>query len=64
MAAPVITNPNVADRSLSTWWTAPIGVGTVDSNPVFLSDLPTSDPGIPGALFIGDNGVVTQSPAT
>lgn len=64
MAAPVINNPNVADRALSTWWTAPIGVGTVNTNVVYLSDLPTSDPAIAGALFIGANGVVTQSDGT
>ena len=29
MAAPVIANPNVADRHLSLMWVAPIGVGTV-----------------------------------
>jgi hypothetical protein len=52
MAVQTITNPSVAQRSLSTWWTAPIGVGTVDSNPVFLSSLPTTDPLVPGQLWV------------
>jgi hypothetical protein len=60
MAAPVITNPSVADRALSTWWAAPIGVGTVLPNPVFLSDLPTSDPHVAGQLW-NNAGVVTES---
>lgn len=60
MAAPVITNPNVADRSNSSWWVAPIGVGTVIPNPVFMSDLPTSDPAVAGQLW-NDSGVVTES---
>jgi hypothetical protein len=60
MAAPVITNPNVADRSNSAWWVAPIGVGTVIPNPVFMSDLPTSDPAVAGQLW-NDSGVVTES---
>lgn len=63
MADPVIPNPNVADRANSTWWTSPIGVGAVGPNPVFLSDLPTSDPGVAGQLYIDtENGnVVTES---
>jgi len=60
MAAPVITNPNVAQRSSSSWWTAPIGVGTVETNPVYLSDLPTADPHVAGQLW-NNSGVVTQS---
>lgn len=60
MAAPVVANPNVADRSLSLWWTAPIGVGTVNPNPVYLSDLPTADPQVAGQLY-NASGVVTQS---
>jgi len=60
MAAPVITNPNVAQRSNSSWWTAPIGVGTVETNPVYLSDLPTADPHVAGQIW-NNSGVVTQS---
>jgi len=60
MAAPVITNPNVAQRSNSSWWVAPIGVGTVESNPVYLSDLPTADPHVAGQIW-NNSGVVTQS---
>lgn len=58
MANPV--NPNVSDRSNSYWWTAPIGVGTVESSPVFLGDLPTTDPGVAGQIYNAD-GVVTVS---
>lgn len=60
MAAPVITNPNVAQRHLSTYWVAPIGVGAVLPNPVFLSDLPTDDPHVAGQLW-NSSGVVTES---
>ena len=60
MAAPVITNPNVAQRSNGYWWDAPIGVGVVNSNPVFLSDLPTADPHVDGQLW-NNSGVITQS---
>jgi len=63
MAAPIITNPNVADRSNSYWWVAPIGVGTVLPNPVFMSDLPTSDPLVDGQLY-NDGGVPTISGGT
>lgn len=60
MAAPIITNPSVSQRHLSTWWTAPIGVGVVGSNPVYLSDLATADPHVAGQLW-NNAGVVTQS---
>ncbi len=60
MAAPVIANPNVADRALSTWWVAPIGVGAVLPSPVFMSDLPTSNPAVAGQLW-NNAGVVTES---
>lgn len=60
MAAPVIANPNVADRSDSRIWVAPIGVGAVIPNPVFMSDLPTSNPAVPGQLW-NNAGVVTES---
>lgn len=60
MAAPVVANPSVANRSDSKWWTAPIGVGTVGTNAVFLSDLPTADPLVAGQLW-NNSGVVTQS---
>lgn len=52
MAAPVITNPNVSDRHLSYWWVAPIGVGAVNPNPVYMSDLPTADPHVAGQLWV------------
>lgn len=60
MAAPVIANPNVAQRSDQTWWVAPIGLGAVAPNPVYLSDLPTSDPGVAGQLY-NASGTVMQS---
>lgn len=60
MANPVIANPNVAERHNSYWWTAPIGVGTVNPNPVFMSDLPTTDPLVAGQLWNNSN-VVTES---
>lgn len=63
MAAPVVSNPSIANRHDSKWWSSPIGVGVVNSNPVLVSDLPTSDPAIVGALW--RNGqVVTVSTAT
>ena len=52
MAAPIITNPNVADRHNSSIWTAPIGVGTVNTNAVYMSDLPTADPLVAGQLWV------------
>lgn len=60
MAAPVIANPNVADRHNTRIWVAPIGVGAVISNPVYLSDLPTADPTEAGQLW-NNAGVVTES---
>lgn len=60
MAAPVIANPNVADRSNSSIWVAPIGVGTVIPNPVYASDLPTADPAVAGQLW-NNAGVITES---
>lgn len=45
------TNPSVAQRSESYWWSAPIGVGTVESSPVFMGDLPTTDPLVVGQLW-------------
>jgi hypothetical protein len=54
------TNPSVANRSNSDWWTAPIGVGTVESSPVFLGDLPTADPHVVGQIW-SNSGVVTVS---
>lgn len=63
MAAPIVANPSVANRHDSKWWAAPIGVGVVNPAPVLLSDLPTSDPGVVGAVW--RNGqVVTVSTAT
>jgi len=62
MAAPVITNPSVSQRSLSTWWTAPIGVGAVNPNPVFFSDLPTADPHVAGQVWADPTThVITES---
>lgn len=62
MAVPVIANPSVADRHNSNWWAAPIGVGVVNSNPVYLSDLPNADPHIAGQLWLNLTGnVVTES---
>lgn len=45
------TNPSVANRSDSKWWTAPIGVGTVETSPVFMNDLPIADPHVVGQLY-------------
>ena len=63
MAAPVIANPNVADRHLSLMWVAPIGVGTVVPNPVYASDLPTADPHVVGQLWqdTAANNVIKES---
>ena len=63
MAAPVIANPSVADRHNSNWWVAPIGVGEVVPNVILVSDLPTSDPAVKGALW-NDSNVITVSTAT
>ncbi len=60
MAAPVIANPSVAQRHDQTWWTAPIGLGAVVPNPVFLSDLPTADPHVAGRVW-ANSGVLTIS---
>lgn len=60
MADPVIANPNVSDRHNTYWWAGPIGTGVVLANPVFLSDLPTSDPGVDGQLY-NASGVPTIS---
>lgn len=60
MANPVIANPNVANRHDTTFWAAPIGVGVALPNPVYLSDLPTANPNVPGQLW-NNSGVVTQS---
>ncbi len=62
MAAPVIANPNVADRANSSCWAAPIGVNVVLPNPVFMSDLPTADPHVAGQLWAdATTHVVTES---
>ena len=55
-----LKNPSVADRAESTWWTAPIGVGTSDTAPVYMADLPTADPHVLGQLWNSGN-VVTVS---
>jgi hypothetical protein len=55
-----LTNPSVSERALSTWWTAPIGVGTSDTSPVYLADLPTADPHVVGQCW-NNSGVVTVS---
>ena len=55
-----IANPNIEDRHDTTYWAAPIGVGVVLPNPVFISDLPTVNPNVPGQLW-NNAGVVTQS---
>jgi hypothetical protein len=56
------TNPSVAQRSESYWWSAPIGVGTVETSPVFMGDLPGADPHVVGQLWVNPTGnVVTQS---
>ena len=60
MAAPVVTNPNVADRSNSIWYAAPIGVGVVLSTPAYTSDLPTADPLVAGQLY-NVSKVITES---
>ena len=46
-----LANPNVDTRSNGTWWTAPIGVGTSDTSPVFMADLPTADPHVLGQIY-------------
>ena len=55
-----LANPNVADRANSTWWTAPIGVGTSETSAIYMADLPTADPHVVGQLYNAD-GVVTVS---
>ena len=60
MAAPTIANPNVADRSNSIWFAAPIGVGVVLSSPAYTSDLPTTDPLVAGELY-NVSKVITES---
>lgn len=60
MAAPTTTNPGVVDRSSTAFFAAPIGLNVVLENPVFLSDLPTVNPAVPGQLW-NNAGVVTQS---
>ena len=54
-----ITNPSVSDRSNSTWWTAPINVGTAETQPITV-DLPTADPHVVGQLW-NSGGTVTVS---
>lgn len=63
MAAPIIANPNVAQRHDQTWWAAPIGLGMVTPNPVFASDLPTTDPAVAGQLWQDPtaNNVIKES---
>lgn len=63
MADPVIANPNVSDRHNTNWWAAPIGNGTVVPNPVYLSDLPTTDPAVAGQLWCdtANSNVVKES---
>jgi len=57
-----LANPNVDTRANGTWWTAPIGVGTSDTSPVFMADLPTADPHVLGQLWADPSThVVTQS---
>jgi hypothetical protein len=46
-----VVNPNVSDRHNTSFWTAPIGLAAVTETPVFLSDLPTSDPAVAGQLY-------------
>lgn len=53
-------NPSVANRHDSKWWTAPIGVGTVETSPVFMGDLPTADPHVVGQIWL-NAGVFTVS---
>lgn len=56
------TNPSVSLRHESLWWTAPIGVGTVETSPVYLGDLPTADPHVVGQLWADPSThVVTES---
>ena len=55
-----VPNPSVAQRAQNTWWTAPIGVGTVNPSLVYLADLPTADPHSVGALYLLA-GVLTVS---
>lgn len=54
------TNPSVAQRAESLWWSAPIGVGVVESSPVFMGDLPTADPHVVGQIWL-NAGVFTVS---
>lgn len=55
-----IANPNIPDRHDQRFFTGPIGNGTVLTAPVFISDLPTVNPNVPGQLW-NNAGVVTQS---
>lgn len=60
MAVPQ-TNPSVADRHNSTWWAAPINVGTVNDSPVYLTDLPVGDPHVVGQLYNSSGTVMVSA---
>lgn len=63
MAAPVLVNPNIAQRSDQTWWVAPIALGAAVPSPVLASDLPTTDPAVAGQLWQDPtaNNVIKES---
>lgn len=56
------TNPNVDDRSNTTFFTGPVGNGTQLTGVLFIDvdTLPTSDPAVEGQIW-SDSGVLTVS---
>lgn len=53
--------PDVADRHNNTFWTGPNwDAGTKVVNPVFIDDLPTTDPHVEGQLWNSDGTIQTS----
>lgn len=56
-----IENPNIPDRSNTTFFTGPIGASTILTAPIFVEgDLPTADPLVAGQVW-SNAGVLTVS---
>lgn len=55
-----IANPNIPQRHDQRFFTGPIGNGTVITSPVYIDDLPTTNPNVAGQLW-NNSGVVTES---
>jgi hypothetical protein len=55
-------NPNVDDRSNTTFFTGPVGNGTQLTGVLYIdtSTLPTADPSVAGQIW-SDSGVLTVS---